>query len=81
MGNVAPSAEARSVPRQDTHRSRCSSTEAHHATSDRSIVRYAWDLGDGTTAGGQRPSHTYASRGSYFVKLTVLDDDGDRDTL
>ena len=40
-----------------------------------------WDLGDGTTAVGERPSHTYTSRGSYFVKLTVLDDDGDRDTL
>jgi PKD repeat protein len=38
-------------------------------------------LGDGTTAVGERLSHTYTSRGSYFVKLTVLDDDGDRDTL
>lgn len=37
---------------------------------------YLWDLGDGTTATGQYPSHTYASSGWYAVCLTVSDNTG-----
>jgi DNA-binding beta-propeller fold protein YncE len=42
------------------------------------IVRYLWNFGDGSAAveGGPRISHTYASKGSYTVSLTLTDDAG-----
>jgi PKD repeat protein len=47
---------------------------------DGSIVRYLWDFdGNGTTdaqGAGPTVSHTFADKGSYTVRLTVVDDDG-----
>jgi PKD repeat protein len=41
------------------------------------ITAYAWNYGDGSAAGGgAKPSHTYASAGSYTVTLTVTDSSG-----
>jgi PKD repeat protein len=40
------------------------------------IVAYAWDFGDGTTASGPAVSHPYASPGPYAVTLTVTGSDG-----
>ncbi|MDF1565123.1 MAG: PKD domain-containing protein [Deltaproteobacteria bacterium] len=44
--------------------------------ADGSIASYSWDLGDGNTATGVGPTHTYSAAGSYLVTLTVTDDDG-----
>lgn len=44
--------------------------------ADGSIVSYAWDFGDGSTATGTALSHTYAQAQSYTIRLTVTDDDG-----
>lgn len=43
------------------------------ATND---VSWLWEFGDGTTSTLQNPSHSYASPGSYGVRLTVTSADG-----
>lgn len=43
---------------------------------DGSIVSYAWNFGDGSTANGALTSHTYAALGNFTVILTLTDDDG-----
>lgn len=50
------------------------------ADSDGSIVSHAWDYGDGSTGSGVKDTHTYASAGTYTVKLTVTDDRGGTDS-
>lgn len=40
------------------------------------IASYAWDFGDGSTATGASPSHTYVTTGTYYVQLTVTDNNG-----
>jgi PKD repeat protein len=40
---------------------------------DGSIVGFAWTFGDGGTAIGATPNHTYATPGSYTAQLTVTD--------
>ena len=47
--------------------------------TDGSIASYEWAFGDGSTATGAQPSHTFSSAGSYTVELTVTDDDGAAD--
>jgi PKD repeat protein len=43
---------------------------------DGSVASYAWSFGDGATATTATASHTYATPGSYTVKLTVTDNLG-----
>jgi|GEM_PF-3016537 len=39
------------------------------------VLTYAWTFGDGGTATGVAPNHTYASAGTYTVKLTLTNTD------
>ena len=48
---------------------------------DGAIASYGWVFGDGTTATGPAPTHTYAVGGSYEVALTVTDNAGVRDVV
>ena len=48
---------------------------------DGTIMKYEWDFGDGTTAEGIKVTHTFTDEGSYWVRLTVTDDDGDIDSV
>ena len=41
------------------------------------VASYAWDFGDGESGAGARPTHTYDEAGTYDVRLTVTDDDGE----
>ena len=48
---------------------------------DGDSLAYTWAFGDGTTASGAQPTHTFSSAGSYAVTLTVSDGSGsDSDT-
>lgn len=41
--------------------------------ADGDQLTYAWDFGDGETAGGKVVTHKYAKGGRYIAKLTVTD--------
>ena len=43
---------------------------------DGSVVSYAWDFGNGQTATGALAQTTYATTGSYVIRLTVTDNRG-----
>ena len=43
---------------------------------DGSITAYQWNFGDGATATGMTPSHSYAAANNYTVTLTVTDNGG-----
>lgn len=51
-----------------------------NVTAPDPVVSYLWDFGDGTTAAGGRPSHTYTAPGMYTVKLTVITASGCTET-
>lgn len=70
--NAAPTA---AFSYECTERS-CAFDGAPSSDSDGTIVAYAWDFGDGATSDQAKPSHTYATNGTYNVKLTVTDDRG-----
>lgn len=44
--------------------------------SDGRVLLYIWDFGDGSTGVGAKPSHQYASPGTYNVTMTVRDNLG-----
>ncbi|MFQ5570069.1 MAG: PKD domain-containing protein [Rhodothermales bacterium] len=48
---------------------------------DGEIVSYDWSFGDDKTGEGLRPDHTYEKEGSYSVRLTVKDNDGEEDKV
>jgi serine protease len=62
---------------------RCS-FDAATSSDDNGIVSYVWNFGDGHPAieGGSlvRTQHTFTSRGTYTVMLTVMDSAGQRST-
>jgi PKD repeat protein len=53
---------------------------------DGEVVQYIWDFGDGTSAEGVLIEHTYRdvggrSRGQLGITLTVVDEDGAKDSV
>ena len=46
--------------------------------SDGSVANYEWSFGDGATAVGVTPAHSYAAVGSYTVTMTATDNQGAR---
>ena len=47
---------------------------------DGDAISFAWNFGDGNSATGMMPTHTYAAAGDYAVELVVEDGKGGRDT-
>jgi PKD repeat protein len=46
------------------------------ADSGSTLVSYAWTFGDGGTATGAKPSHTYRKTGAFTITLTITDASG-----
>lgn len=44
------------------------------------ISSYSWNFGDGHSASGEQPAHTFASPGTYEVTLTVTSSNGNTHT-
>jgi PKD repeat protein len=44
---------------------------------DRDAISFAWEFGDGNTATGMMPTHTYTSAGDFVVRLVVNDGQAD----
>lgn len=43
---------------------------------DGKVDKYAWDFGDGKTATGRTATHSYPTKGTYKITLTVTDNKG-----
>ncbi|MEJ2053620.1 MAG: PKD domain-containing protein, partial [Calditrichaceae bacterium] len=44
--------------------------------NDGNLNSYYWDFDDGGTSTAIKPEHTFSDSGTYYVRLTVTDDDG-----
>jgi len=56
-------------------------SSSYSPDSDNHIVSYDWNLGDGTKANGETISHEYKKAGSFYVTLTVWDNQGSKDSV
>ncbi|MDQ8158203.1 MAG: carboxypeptidase regulatory-like domain-containing protein [Gemmatimonadota bacterium] len=73
--NQAPTA-AISGPSAAVAGTRVTFSGAGSTDPDGSIASYAWSFGDGGTGTGATAFHTFASAGSFTVRLTVTDNGG-----
>jgi len=80
IGNIVPVAEAgidRTISEDDT--ATFNGCQSIDTVSDRPLLTYHWDFGDGTFGNGISTSHVYTKIGTYAVTLIVTDNDGARD--
>lgn len=59
----------------------CTFDASTSSDPDGTLASYTWAFGDGSTATGAKPSHPFATGGSYNVVLTVTDDKGATDSV
>jgi len=57
-----------------------SGSQSIDTASDKPLLTYLWDFGDGTFGNGIGTSHVYTKVGTYTVTLMVTDNDGASDT-
>ncbi|MGA1793373.1 MAG: PKD domain-containing protein [Thermoplasmatota archaeon] len=75
--NLPPVADAGEGGEFTTSNIRFDAGRSTDTPSDLESLRYEWDLGDGGRKDGMVVFHTYESKGTYDVTLTVEDDDGE----
>ncbi len=75
-GATAPVASFTATPTSGTAPVLATFDASLSADADGSIVSYAWNFGDGSTAAGLTASHSYSSAGTFIATLTVTDDQG-----
>lgn len=51
------------------------------STSNSAISSYAWNFGDGNTSNVPGPAHTYATTGTYQIKLVIVNANGCTDSI
>jgi glucose/arabinose dehydrogenase/PKD repeat protein len=71
--NQAPIASASANPTSGPAPLNVSFSSAGSSDPEGQPLTYSWNFGDGSTSTAANPSHTYASRGTYTVRLTVSD--------
>lgn len=71
-GNASPTAAFTSTCPSLT----CAFDARASSDPDGPVASYTWDFGDGATATGPVPSHSYPTPGPRTVTLTVRDDEG-----
>ena len=76
----APTAAFSSAPEPQDEGSAIDFTDESTSPVD-DIVAWEWDFAGLGTSGDQNPSFTFADNGVYNVCLTVIDDDGSKDTV
>ena len=74
--NQAPTASMQFAPGCGTAPLAVAFDGSRSSDADGTVASYAWDFGDGSSATGATPTHTYTNPGSYTVVLTVTDDGG-----
>ncbi len=47
---------------------------SHSTDADGAVNAFSWNFGDGSTGGGERPTHVFERPGSYTVTLTITGD-------
>jgi glucose/arabinose dehydrogenase len=78
-GNRPPTAVMSSTVEPDTRTVSFSSADSYDLDGD--ALRFSWEFGDGLTSSAASPVHTYASGGTFTVRLTVTDSVGASDSV
>jgi PKD repeat protein len=69
---MSPKATFRAFPR----RAKPGDSVRFQSLCEGEIVRYLWDFGDGTQSVEENPVHSYASEGTYTVRLHLITSSG-----
>jgi len=72
-GNVTPTASFAATPTVGNAPLTVAFDGGASFDPDGMIASYAWEFGDGATAGGKTTTHIYTTPGSYSARLTVTD--------
>ena len=56
-------------------------SDIQFVSSSGSFVKFLWDFGDGNTSIESNPIHNYSGNGTYVVRLTVWDSDGNSHSI
>lgn len=73
VGNQSPVAAMSALPASGVVPLSVAFNGSGSSDGDGTIVSYAWNFGDGTTAAGVTANHTYSAPGSFSARLTVTD--------